>query len=256
MDYTGKEAAADVYRLVVVDDEVEIRNGIAQYFPWREIGFQVCADFENGQDALSYIARHDVDVVLCDIRMPVMNGMELTRELHRTHKQVKVVFLTGYKDFEYVKQALIYGAKNYIVKPTAYEELYQVFSKLKAELDEERGSRAQPAETPEESSLSEKVVQTVQEYIRTRYRDANLEDAAARVHMNPQYLSTYFKEKTGESFSNYLLRVKMEAARKLLMNIQYKTYEVSELVGYSNAKNFTRAFKNYFGESPKEFRNR
>ncbi|UUZ94754.1 helix-turn-helix transcriptional regulator [Paenibacillus sp. P25] len=73
--------------------------------------------------------------------------------------------------------------------------------------------------------------------------------------MNPYYLSKYFKSKTGENFSDYLTRIRMNTAAELLKDIKYKTYEVSEMVGYSSAKNFTRTFRKYFGQSPKEFRN-
>ncbi|UUZ79132.1 helix-turn-helix domain-containing protein [Paenibacillus sp. P26] len=73
--------------------------------------------------------------------------------------------------------------------------------------------------------------------------------------MNPYYLSKYFKSKTGENFSDYLTRIRMNTAAEPLKDIKYKTYEVSEMVGYSGAKNFTRTFRKYFGQSPKEFRN-
>nr|WP_276531950.1 helix-turn-helix domain-containing protein [Brevibacillus invocatus] len=87
------------------------------------------------------------------------------------------------------------------------------------------------------------------------YREATLDDAARLVHMNPYYLSKYFKKKTGENFSDYLIRVKMEKAKEFLMDVNNRTYTISEMVGYSNVKNFTRTFRKYVGKSPREFRN-
>ncbi|GAA3401240.1 response regulator [Paenibacillus hodogayensis] len=244
-----------MYKLVIVDDEVEIRSGMIRYFPWGEIGFQVAFHCENGQVALQYMLNHQVDALLCDIKMPVMNGIELARHLYERKLDVKTVFLSGYKDFEYARKALQYGVRNYIVKPTVYQELYDVFSRLKAELDEDRGEEL--AKTGAEGAgFNEKIIQAIRHYVLQNYRRATLEEAAGLIHMNPHYVSTYFKEKTGEYFSDFVLQVKMDKAAELLMDIRYKTYEVSEMVGYSNAKNFARAFKHYFGSSPREYRNR
>ncbi|WP_304944114.1 helix-turn-helix domain-containing protein, partial [Vallitalea guaymasensis] len=90
---------------------------------------------------------------------------------------------------------------------------------------------------------------------KNNYQNVTLQYVADKVNISPSYLSKYFKSKTGENFSDYVLKIKMEKARELLMDIKYKTYEVSELVGYTNPKNFTRAFKKYFGQSPRNYRN-
>ncbi|MCR8630452.1 response regulator transcription factor [Paenibacillus radicis (ex Xue et al. 2023)] len=245
-----------MYKLVIVDDEIEIRSGIAQYFPWHDLGFEVAYHCENGLIALDYILNHEVDVVLSDIKMPVMNGIELAQSIHQRRLNIKTVFLSGYKDFEYAKQALIYGVKNYIVKPTIYKELYDVFTLLKIELDEDKLPLPEATNTTEAPSFNEKVIQTIHDYVQQNYRNACLEDAARLIYMNPHYVSTYFKEKSGEYFSEYVLRVKMNKAAELLMDINFKTYEVSEMIGYSNTKNFARAFKQYFGKTPREYRNR
>jgi YesN/AraC family two-component response regulator len=203
-----------------------------------------------------------IDVLLCDIRMPVMSGIEVAKELHERSSPVKVVFLSGYKDFEYAKLALIYGVKNYVVKPTQYDELAAVFQEIKSQLDQERRNAAnqEPREPPEPQPESappgepDKVVSCVKAYVGQHYDKATLEDAAKLVHMNPYYLSKYFKQRTLENFSDYVNRVKMEQAASLLESLHYKIYEVSELTGYSNAKNFTRSFKKFYGVSPKRFR--
>ncbi len=242
-----------MYKLLIVDDEAEIRNGISQYFPWHEVGFEVVNQCENGKKALHYIEIHPVDVILCDIRMPVMSGLELAKQLHESKTNIKIIFLSGYRDFEYAKQALAYDVKNYIVKPTKFDELLQIFSELKVELDE-----ASPHLSSIHSShltFNEKVITEIKSYVEENLHVATLEEAARRVHMNSYYVSKYFKEKTGQRFSDFVISMKMEKASKLLMDIHYKTYEVSEMVGYTNAKNFTRTFKKYYGKSPREFRN-
>ncbi|CAM3475943.1 response regulator [Brevibacillus invocatus] len=246
-----------MYQLLIADDEFEIRNGLSQYFPWDELGFEIASLVENGREVLDVVAKQPIDVILCDIQMPVMSGIDVARELHQQNSPVKVVFLSGYREFEYAQQALSYGVKSYIVKPTKYNELENVFRKLKIELDQSKGSQSPSTNLPEEkeSAAPETVIAKVKSYLEQNYREATLDDAARLVHMNPYYLSKYFKKKTGENFSDYLIRVKMEKAKEFLMDVNNRTYTISEMVGYSNVKNFTRTFRKYVGKSPREFRN-
>lgn len=249
-----------MYQLLIADDEFEIRNGLSQYFPWDELGFEIASLVENGREVLDVVAKQPIDVILCDIQMPVMSGIDVARELHQQNSPVKVVFLSGYREFEYAQQALSYGVKgvkSYIVKPTKYNELENLFRKLKIELDQSKGSQSPSTNVPEEkeSAAPETVIAKVKSYLEQNYREATLDDAARLVHMNPYYLSKYFKKKTGENFSDYLIRVKMEKAKEFLMDVNNRTYTISEMVGYSNVKNFTRTFRKYVGKSPREFRN-
>ncbi len=245
-----------MYKLVIVDDEAEIRDGLCNYFPWEQLGFEVASQFENGLQALEFIRQNKVDVLLCDIKMPFMNGLELARELKLCNSEVKILLLSGYREFDYARQALEYGVKDYIVKPTKYDELIKVFSKIKMELDKETNQNETFIHKPAQgSNYHEKIIMTIKAYLQENFQNATLEEAANLVHMNPFYLSKFFKDKTKENFSDYLIAVRMEKAAQLLNDISYKTYEISELVGYSNPKNFTRTFKKYFGKTPKEFRN-
>jgi two-component system response regulator YesN len=246
-----------MYKLAIVDDETEIRNGLCNYFPWQQLGFTVVSQLENGLQVLEYLKDQTVDVILCDIKMPFMNGLELAKELQCRNSTVKIIFLSGYREFDYAREALQYGVKDYIVKPTKYDELIKVFSRIKADLDREKLVPATPqvySKTPEGCNYNEKIIAIVKNYLNENYQTATLEDAAKLIHMNPFYLSKFFKDKTGENFSDCLISVRMNKAAQLLNDIAFKTYEISELVGYSNPKNFTRTFKRYFGKTPKDFR--
>ncbi|RNB89828.1 response regulator [Brevibacillus fluminis] len=253
-----------MYKLLIADDEDEIRNGLSHYFPWNEVGFEVFGQAANGRDALQFMAQHPVDVLLCDIRMPIMTGIEVARELSQQKSPTTIIFLSGFKEFDYAQQALIYGVKNYILKPTKYSELLNVFTTVKEQLDERQATSMRFPPSPpaagagldEDSALlSDKIIARIKRYVAEHYKDASLEGASQLVHMNPHYISKYFKEKTGENFSDFLLKVKMNKAAELLQEMNYKFYEISELVGYSNAKNFTRAFRKFYGKSPREYRN-
>ena len=248
-----------VYSLLIADDEYEIRNGLANLFPWQDVGFQPAGTAENGKKALEFIENNPVDVLLCDIMMPIMNGIDLAKILHERFPNVKTIFLSGYRDFEYAQQALAYGVKKYVVKPTKYNELFEIFQQLRAELDRER--RPDPdAQTgkPEEwldAGFHDRIIAIINEYVETSYREASLGRAAELVRMSSFYVSKLYKAKTGCNFSWYLLSVKMRKAEELLRDVNRRTSEVSDLLGYGTPKSFTRAFKKFYGRNPRDFRN-
>jgi len=244
-----------MYRLLIVDDEEDIRRGLADFFPWDEIGFRVVGTAENGKQALEIASSGGVDAIFCDIRMPILSGIDLARTLFEVHSKIPVVFLSAYKDFSYAQQALQYGVRNYVLKPTNYSDIRSVFQKLKLEMDREMPAMPDPSGpngVPE--NQAESAVAVIRSYVERDYARATLKGAAAVAHMNPQYVSRLFKEKTGENFHSFLTCVKMAKAAQLLRDSGYRTYEVSAMVGYSNQKNFTRSFKHFYGISPRDYR--
>nr|WP_306220220.1 response regulator [Cohnella sp. WQ 127256] len=124
--------------MLIVDDEALVREAIKEQMNWEQLGFECIGDCEDGQEALEYIKRETPDVVLTDIGMPFMNGLELTRELSISYPSVKVIILTGYDDFDYAQQALKLQAVDYILKPITAAELETIVRKMAQELDHER----------------------------------------------------------------------------------------------------------------------
>jgi len=245
-----------MYKLIIVEDEYEIRVGLANYFPWEKIGFEVVGEFENGKQAFDYIAKRRVDTMLCDIKMPVMSGIELAKLIHENNIDIKTIFISGYREFDYARQAIQYGVKDYIVKPTKYNEVVEVFGRIKAELDKERYMDNILQNSDNIAAANHKcedVIAIVKDYINENYKNATLEEAAKVVYVNPYYLSKLFKQKTGKNFSDYLTEIKMQKAALFLKNPLYKVYEIGDMVGYKNPKNFTRAFRKYYGKSPSEY---
>lgn len=126
-----------MYTLLAADDEYAIREGLAS-FHWDKLGFRLCGSVRNGLQALEIIREHRPDVVLTDIKMPKLDGLQLTGQVRAIHPACKLVILTGYKDFEYAKTAIAYGVRDYLLKPVDLKELEAVFIKLRQELDRER----------------------------------------------------------------------------------------------------------------------
>ncbi len=240
-----------MYQMIVVDDEAELREGISNYFPWESLNIRVTGIFENGRTAFAYLKAHPVDIVLTDIRMPFIDGLELIEKAKSVSPSTCYVILSGYREFEYAKKGLLLGVKDYILKPTKYSQIYEVFSRITAELD-----HSAAAERREEnlSDAERSVISSVKKYIRTHYAEVTLDGVAEYVHLNPYYLSTFFKQQTGEKFSDYVQRVKMEVAANLLERGGQNVKEVAVAVGYTNPNSFTRAFRQYYQCNPKDYR--
>jgi two-component system response regulator YesN len=124
--------------VLIVDDEPIVCKGLKETVPWDEWGVRVVGEAHDGEEALKLIACRDVDLVLSDIRMPGMNGLELSREVCERYPGKRIVMLSGYDDFEYARQALRLGVKDYLLKPVDIGELMFVIRNIRRELAEER----------------------------------------------------------------------------------------------------------------------
>jgi YesN/AraC family two-component response regulator len=240
-----------MYRLIIIDDEYEIRIGLANYFPWEKIDFTVVGNFDSALKALEFMKNNQVDAVLCDIKMPRMNGLEFAKKLYEEKSGVEVVLLSGYKEFDFLKEAMDCKVFDYLLKPVTHDRIQKTFTALHDELDKKNSSK----NAEKSSGEIEGIISVIKAYIDKNYATTSLEDTAAYIHMNPNYLSSFFKQKTGENYSDYLIRLKMRKAIDLMNNHELKTYHISEMVGYNNPNNFTRAFKKLFGKAPKDYRN-
>ena len=241
-----------MYPLIIVEDDDNIRSGLVHLFPWKETGFHVTGDYSNGLAAWEHIKEHpDTCTVLCDVRMPVMDGLELARLVNENYPSVSVILISGYQDFNYAKQALLYHVRDFLVKPIRHSALMLSLYKTKDELDKKHLTTLTDVLPNQYYS---QILRCVKNYMLENLRTATLEEAAYTVHLSSSYLSRLFKSQTGISFSEYLLKKRMEHACILLNNPTNKVYEISDTIGYDSPKNFSRAFKNYYQMTPKEFR--
>lgn len=127
----------NLYSIILVDDEEEVRKGIIKKIDWENAGFRVVGDAENGQDALEIIENLEPDVVITDIKMPYMDGLALTEKIRQKYPSIKVLIFSGFDDFEYAKRAIKLNVTEYILKPVNVEELTLILKRIKHNLDEE-----------------------------------------------------------------------------------------------------------------------
>ncbi|MCK5737095.1 MAG: response regulator, partial [Spirochaetaceae bacterium] len=129
-----------MYKLIFVDDEDIVREGISSRLPWKENGFDLTGIFDNGQAALDYLEQNDVDVVLSDISMPRMDGLALSRKIADLYPRIQVLLLTGFDEFEYAREAVRHRVKEFLLKPITAEELKEVLERTREELDRQRNT--------------------------------------------------------------------------------------------------------------------
>ena len=130
-----------LYKIMLVDDEEEVRKSIIKKIDWADAGFEVVGDAENGQEALEKLELLEPDVVVTDIRMPYMDGLTLTEKIRQRYPSTKVVIFSGFDDFEYAQRAIQLNVTEYILKPVNVEEMTAILKKIRRNLDEEIAMR-------------------------------------------------------------------------------------------------------------------
>lgn len=243
-----------MYKIVIVDDESEVSGGLARYFPWKENGFEVVRCFNNAHQALEYLEQTQADVLITDICMPGMSGLELVKELRMKKINLQMILLSAYKNFQYAQQAMFYGVKYYLVKPASYSEVLEILENVKQDLN--KAAEGNVHNLKKNAGLNAKIIFQINNYIAEHYDTVTLPVLSELTHMNESYLSRFYRENTGETISAYIMQVKMKQALRLLQDISYKNiYQVAETLGYTNAKSFSKAFKSFYGLNPQEYRN-
>lgn len=250
--------------ILVVDDEPRTRQGIKQTLEAWSAGKYRIETADNGIEALETLRREPVHLLITDVRMPEVSGLDLIRSLAGTERKPAIVVISGYAEFEYVQQALRLGAVNYLLKPLDKQELIQTAGEALA-LEEERLRRAKLEKLvdprllnlePEEEERSEPV-KVAQRLVEERLEEPlTMAEVAAQLHLNASYFSVLFKEKTGMPFSEYVTRLRVQRAKQLLSATSLSVGEIGERVGYRTDKYFIKVFKEQEGISPSRYRQR
>ena len=352
-----------MYKLLIADDEALVRAGLYYCNDWNAMGYEVCAMLEDGNDVLEYLERERIDVLLTDIRMYKISGLEVAGIVKEKYPWVKVILLSGYKEFEYAREAMHCGVYEYLLKPVDYEQLTELFIKIKEELDvvaheeqllhsigeaeygqileltrmvagavfgEEEETwlayakfkpmitnmpsklrgivtkrllellqsklyqkdealaaeleqqlrqavRSSDAEEGEGAQLTHFLTRLNDDLVSKRLiemrtkgvdesisvacnwiqnhlgDDFTLQDVADFVHISARHLRRRFESEMKEGFSDYVLRLRMEAAMKLLEEGNRNPDDVGAMVGYQSEKYFHRLFKKYVGCTAREY---
>ena len=256
-----------MYKVLIVEDEDIIRKGIAYTMDWMGMGCTIVGEAVNGREGLEKIKELEPDIVLADIMMPIMDGIEMIRRAREDAAiaPFKPVILTSYADFEYAKKAIELDVSAYLMKPVDEEELKKNIAKIISEIERDReydrlAEMKSPADRAPEvfikSDRENDYVQHILNVTKERYAEKiSIETFSEELGVSASYLSRKFKDSTGTGYLDYLNKYRIQQAIKLLETGKYKVYEVSDMTGFTDYKHFNSVFKRYTGTSPSEFIN-
>ena len=239
-----------MYSIMIVEDEYLVRQGIASLVDYEQFGMQVIAQAENGIEAWKKVQENPADILLTDINMPQMNGLELAKLVRDQAPKCHIVFLTGYDDFDYARTAIKLGADDYLLKPFSKDDVEEMLAKVQTKLDKER-KKAQIQNLVDQGQRSE-----LEEAIHERLADSelSLKSLASQLGFSPSYLSVLIKKELGLPFQDYLIQERMKKAKLLLLTTDLKIYEIAEQVGFEDMNYFSQRFKQVVGLTPRQFK--
>jgi YesN/AraC family two-component response regulator len=237
------------YSLIIVDDETVSLEGLSTLIDWTSLGFGVAGTFSDGAEAITYLETNAADVVLTDIKMTQVSGIDLAAWIHEHHPETRIVLISAHKSFDYAKEALKYGVVYYLLKPFPLKEIDELFTSIRENLDA-------ASEDPEDDSTgASDAITLVTNYIESHFAEhLTLENLASRAFLSPGYLSRLFSARTGQSLSSFISGVRVEKAKDLLVSTRLHVYEVCHSVGYSDLKHFYSTFKKHTGKTPAAYR--
>ena len=250
-------------KVLVVDDEIFVRRGVVMETDWAALGCMVVGEGCNGIEGLEAARKYKPDIIVCDIRMPKMDGLEMVEALRKEGDQAYVIFLTAYSDFDYARSAIRLGAIDYLLKPFEDGELEKTILEIRSkiaenQLNEEKKEWGILPHSQLGRSNKSKYVMEALSYIGEHYGDSDLgvREIAETLGLSESHLSHMFKKETDYTVNAYITRCRISSAMKLLGNCRYKVYEVAEMVGYKDTTYFSTIFKKLTGLNPSEYQNR
>lgn len=252
-----------MYTFLIVDDENIEKRGIRMLLSKLGIDGKLL-EANNGEEAMEILRRQKVDILLTDISMPFMDGLELLKRVKQEFPSMYSVIFSGYDEFAYAKQAIDYGVSAYILKPVDPQEFEKVIRELTKKLDRAQEGDEEFEKHMEEAQIAEQLqdagwkVKQVVQYIRQNYADSSMgvDRLADEVQVTPNYLSNIFKKETGENLGCYIRNFRMKKAKQMLARTNYRISDISAQCGFTNPSYFCQNFKETFGISPQKYRNR
>lgn len=246
-----------MYKVFLADDERWVLFGLRKLIEKSGLPFQVIGEATNGVTTLEEVEDKKPDVLLSDIRMSGLDGLSLLEKMKEKGLRTKVVFVSGYADFEYVRRALRLDAFDYLLKPVEQEKLNEILFRYLKETDgvQESESKTEPAVTEVSEEASSTVVKQMVNEIREHYTEnITLQMLAEKYGFSTGYISSMIKEELGLSFSEYITEKRIQKAKELLADERLSIDMVAEKAGYNDYFYFTKVFKKTVGMSPSKYR--
>ena len=248
-----------MYKVVLVDDEPIIVEGLSRSVEWEKWNCKVVATAHDGLEGRKIIEEVNPDIVFMDICMPEMNGLVMIAAINSQFPDLEVSVLTGFRDFEYAREAIRLGVTRVLLKPSNMDEIEEAISVMCENLKRKGISGEQEEETGEKQERASRsfIVKNEIAYIEENYtQKLTLGEVAEKTYVSQWHLSKLLNRHTGQSFSDLLNHVRVEHAKELLRDPSLRIGDIAEQVGFLDLAHFSRVFKKQEGVSANEYRNK
>ncbi|MCY9669675.1 response regulator [Paenibacillus alginolyticus] len=266
-----------MFKLLIAEDVKIVRETLVNAINWQALGIVLLGAVENGEEVLDWLEHEEPDLLLTDIGMPKMNGLELIEAVKSRKPDIRCIILSGLNEFEHARQAIKLQVLDYVLKPIDPEAIEKVLVNAVEVLSKEREERhaltiAEQAVKEKLPNLTEalphvewtgslkkkKLVEQAMQVVKEGYtrKELTLSDVAAAVGLSDKYLNLLFKEVTGVTINHAIIRLRMEEAARLLKDPTIKIYEICDRIGYTDQDHFRESFKKQYGLTPTEYRNK
>jgi len=243
----SRERGKFLVKLLLADDEVFIRNGLIKNIKWKDHGINAVETAEDGLDAFEKAMWFKPDILLTDIKMPRVDGIELAKKIGEIIPHCRIIFMSAYTDKAYLKSAIRLRAVDYIEKPFRPDEVNEIIAKVTGAC----------AKSTKEKKNSSWIVSEIIKIINEEYSNSALTIAyiCKRLFLSHSYICTAFKKHTDKTINQYITEYRIELAKMYLGDKRISLSDVAARVGFSDQNYFTKVFKRITKVTPSEYRN-
>lgn len=253
-----------MYKVLIAEDEEIIRRGLMFSINWQELDCTIISDCSNGEEGIRKILECRPDIVITDINMPVVDGLEMIRQTFEEVEYSTIIF-SGYSNFEYAQTAIQYGALGYLLKPLKRNEIIKAVERAKKERDMRRAyfEHKYSAQNLTNNFIKETeivygggdtIVKQMLDYVKENYNQKiGMKDVVKELKYSDTFLNKKFKEATGTTFMEYVNRYRILQAIYMITEQKLPIQDIAWQCGIGEYKYFHTVFKKYLGCSPKEY---
>ena len=236
-----------MYRLIVADDDYNYLSRMVRYMDWQALNIEVVGQAQDGREALELCRTLAPDILLTDVKMPHVSGMELAQYVREHLNLCQIIFMSVYSEKDDLKTAIKMRAIDYIEKPVDIAALNDALLRAISILKENRRVYR--------SKAYSRAIEDVMQYILQNFQeDLTIEFLASQVYLSTNYLSSRFKAETGKTINQYITGLRLEQAKVLLKESARNVAEIAAAVGYSDERYFSKLFARETGMTPTQFR--
>lgn len=239
--------------VLIVDDDTNICRGLAENLNWKRYCVDHVFTADNALNALEIIRTKPVSLVITDVKMPSVTGLEFIQRAKQLNNDLLFIVISGYAEFDYVQQALRLQVMDYLLKPVRLNDVMVLLDKIFPTQEEEVKPPLVQISADDQSRVASPLVKSIISYIDRHYTEPiTLNSIADWLERNPTYISYIFKKETNMKLFDYVMRVRIQRAQQLIASTSLSFSEIASQVGFDEYRSFVRAYQKIVGTSPRE----